>query len=298
MTAAIELSIPVLLVWRRTRVWGVALGLLFHSVIALDQSHLFSDFSSVLFALFLLFLPPAFATGVVARLRGLDRQARERLTVIVLFGLGLVLLAQWFDRTDVTNRAFLDGRAWVWIGYDAAVLVAVGAFIVRNRGAVMAERHAFSWEGMPRWLVIVPALAVLTGLSPYLELRTAYSFNMYANLATADGESNHFIVRRTAPLTGFQSDQVHIVASSDPGLAMYALQNWNLPYLQVRAYLSQHPDASVTFVRDGKTTTLARASDDPALVKPVSSLEQKLFAFRAIDPNSPPKCQPGFLPAN
>src|SRR2546430_10827189 len=46
--AGIELSIPVLLLVRRTRHLGVVVGLVFHRLIALDQSHLFSDFSSVL----------------------------------------------------------------------------------------------------------------------------------------------------------------------------------------------------------------------------------------------------------
>jgi hypothetical protein len=299
MTATIELSVPVLLVFRRTRIFGVVLGLVFHSVIALDQSHLFSDFSSVLLALFVLFLPPSFATGVVARVRGLERRTRERVTMLALVGLGLVLLAQWFDRTNATNRVFVDGRAWAWLIYDVAVLATVAMFVVRERHALAAEPHAFSWDEMPAWLLVVPALAVMTGLAPYLELRTAYSFNMYANLVTANGDSNHFIIRRTVPLTDFQSDQVHIVASSDPGLAEYADQNWNLPYLQVRAYLSKHPDASVTYRRGNVTRTLAHASDDPALVKPVSSLEQKLYAFRALDANGqPPRCQPSFLPAN
>jgi hypothetical protein len=79
---------------------------------------------------------------------------------------------------------------------------------------------------------------------------------------------------------------------------MYADEGWDLPFLQLRAYLGDHPDVSVTYVRRGVTRTLAKASDDPALVKPVPSWERKLFAFRALDPNDPPRCQPGFLPAN
>ena len=56
-TAAVELSIPVLLVVRRTRHIGVVVGLLFHGVLAIDRTHQFFDFSSVLAALFVLFLP-------------------------------------------------------------------------------------------------------------------------------------------------------------------------------------------------------------------------------------------------
>ena len=102
------------------------------------------------------------------------------------------------------------------------------------------------------------------------------------------------IVRRTLPLTDFQSDRVTIVSSSDPGLAMYAEQGWDLPFLQMQAYLTNHPDASVSFMRAGVRTDLARGTFDDS----VPSWEQKLFAFRALDQHDSPRCQPNFLPAN
>ena len=66
-TAAIELSIPWLLVFRRTRNLGVVVAVAFHTVLALDRTHQFFDFSSVLAALFVLFLPPAFGVWVAER---------------------------------------------------------------------------------------------------------------------------------------------------------------------------------------------------------------------------------------
>ncbi|MEO7428248.1 MAG: HTTM domain-containing protein, partial [Acidimicrobiales bacterium] len=66
-TALIELSIPVLLIRRRTRAAGVMLGLVFHALLAIDRRHEFFDFSAVLFALFVLFLPPTSGTWVAER---------------------------------------------------------------------------------------------------------------------------------------------------------------------------------------------------------------------------------------
>ena len=147
------------------------------------------------------------------------------------------------------------------------------------------------------WVGRAIALVLLTGLSPYLELRTAYAFNMYSNLQTVDGDSNHLLVTRTLPITNFQADRVQIVSSNDPNLFAYAAQQFELPFIGLRAYLSEHPEASLTYVRSGVRHTVARASDDPALVQPVPSWEAKLFAFRSIDQTSPALCQPSFLSA-
>ena len=64
VTVAVELSIPILLLVPATRRIGVATGVVFHSLIALDLVHHFFDFTAVLMALFGLFLAP----GEVARL--------------------------------------------------------------------------------------------------------------------------------------------------------------------------------------------------------------------------------------
>ncbi|MEY2459060.1 MAG: hypothetical protein QOG30_890, partial [Acidimicrobiaceae bacterium] len=283
--AATELSIPILLLVRRTRHLGVVVGLVFHGLIALDQTHAFSDFSSVLTPLFVLFLPPAFAHDVFGWFK-------EQLRVVIAAVCGLVLVLQW---KQGDTRLFRDARGWAWVVLLVLVLVFVVRFL-RTRPEPIERPLALRANGVPRWAAVVPALVVLTGLSPYLELRTAYAFNMYSNLQTADGDSNHFLVTRTLPLTDFQSDLVRIKATSDPGLSLY-IGSFDLPFLQLRDYLSRHPDASLTYIRGGVERSVARASDDPALVEPVPSWESKLFAFRSLDQESPNRCQPSFFPA-
>jgi hypothetical protein len=283
--AAIEMSIPILLCIRRTRHAGVVVGLVFHGVIALDQTHPFSDFSSVLVALFLLFLPASFAAGVMERFRVEWR-------AVVAGVCGALLLVQW---KQGDSRLFTDGLGWAWVIYIVVVLALVVQYL-RDRPAPIERPLSFARHGVPRWLVIVPLLVLVTGLSPYLELRTAYAFNMYSNLQTADGESNHLLVTRTFPVTDFQSDPVRITATSDRGLQLY-VGEFDIPFLQLRDYLSRHPGAAVTYVRGGVEHTVAHASDDPALVEPVPEWESKLFAFRSIDQTDPTECQPVFLPA-
>jgi hypothetical protein len=283
--AATECSIPILLLVRRTRVIGVVVGLLFHGMIALDQTHLFSDFSSVLLALFLLFLPLAFADEVV--------DAYESIRLLVA-GVGAALLVLlWYGKGANVGRVFTDGIGWAWVVYWVAVLVALARFVRRDGFTGVAEPLRLERA----WLALVPVLVIVNGLAPYLELRTAYAFNMYSNLQTVDGDTNHLLVTRTLPLTDYQADLVRIVSSSDPNLAAYAAQRYDLSFLQLRDYLSRHDDVSITYVRSGVEHAIARASDDPALVEPVPSWRSKFFAYRSVDQTEPARCQPSFLPA-
>ncbi|MGK2949610.1 MAG: hypothetical protein ACSLFP_13625 [Acidimicrobiales bacterium] len=297
-TAAIELSIPVLLVVRRTRHLGVVVGIVFHGVLALDQSHQFFDFSSVLVALFVLFLPSGAATWVAERVGS----ARARLALrderaprwthlgLVAVPVAASLLVA-FDAVD-RRQALLLGW-WPWQAFALGTAAATVGYL-RQRPA-SPEAQALRLHHVV--YAVVPLLVVLNGLTPYLEVKTAYGWNMYANLRTVDGDSNHFLVRATLPLTDEQADVVRIISSSDAGLRRYALTDHGLTWRQLRTYLADRPDTRITFSRDGEVTILDRAGDLPELVEPVPEWRDKVQLFRAVDLTSPERCVPTFGPA-
>jgi hypothetical protein len=117
---------------------------------------------------------------------------------------------------------------------------------------------------------------------------------MYANLRTADGDTNHLVVPRTLPLTDAQDDLVEIVSSDDPGLQQYATGDYLLTWQQLRTYLSDHPDVRLTYRRGLATVALTQASDDPDLVEPLPTWQEKLQLFRAVDGGEPERCAPSF----
>jgi len=296
-TLLVEVLVPVLLVLRRTRAVGVVVGLTFHLVLALDRSHQFFDFSAVLVPLFVLFLPPSVGTWVAERLGSVRARLalqHERLPELSHLGvlvppvaLGLLVVVD-----GVSPRTGIDLGWWPWQVYAAAVLGATLVFLRQHRASgrgSLRPHHAL--------FLVVPALVVLNGLTPYLELKTGYGWNMYANLHTVDGESNHLIVRRTVPLTDEQSDVVEILASSSPELRQYASSRFGLTARQLRAYLAEHPEVSITYKRAGEVVALDRAADDPALVEPVPAWREKVQLFRAIDLTEPTRCVPTFGPA-
>ena len=296
-TAATELSIPALLVWRRTRTLGVAVAIAFHGVLALDRTHEFFDFTSLLVALFTLFLPADFPGWVTERSARLGRSwcrvtgVRAGLWTAVAGAMAaLVGLAAQPQYALNGSQARTLGW-WTWQAALVVLLATVGAYLWSRRGNLVVPARSLRIVPTAA-LAVVPMLVVLNGLTPYLELKTGYAWNMYSNLRTVAGDSNHFLIRATLPLTTEQKDLVIIESTDDPGLQWYVKNHYALTWRQLRTYLSHHRDASLVYRRGGQLHRVARAGHVAALVKPASEVQDKLQLFRAVDLDSPERCVP------
>lgn len=292
-TLLVESSVPVLLIVRRTRTAAVLLALGFHWVLAVDRTHEFYDFSSVLFAVFLTFLPVAVLD------RTLDRLGRWVPSSMVRTGLATVpaflgVLGAASSNGSVRRETVLNLGWWLWQPLALAVMAAV-VLAVRETGV---RSGPVSFLPSKRWLLIVPALSVVNGALPYLEVKTSTVWNMYSNLRTAGGHSNHVLVSRTFPLTSPQDDLVEVLGSDDPLLDLYAGTDLRLPVRSVRTYLQEHPATSAVVVIAGERVTIVAGEPIPErLGPPVPEWLQKLFILRSVDVEDPVACQSVYLPA-
>ncbi len=274
-----ELSVPLLLAFSRTRRAGVLLALVFHSIISLDFDQHFYDFTAVLVMLLCLFLPESTTSDLerrIARLSPLRVLAVAATTVLVVAS----LLPQTLP-TIVILRLLAFA---VWVPLVVWLIVRVA------RGGIGPAPLPMRLRGVASWAVV--AVVVANGLTPYLEVKTSTGFNMYANLVTVAGETNHLVVRRTLHLSKVQDDLLEVVASDDPGLSRYAEEGYLLPERNLLDYLASHPDVSVV-VRDEEGERTLDGSDGVA----VPLMVTKLQAFRAVDEQDPPRCQGRWLPA-
>lgn len=286
-TALVELSVPVLLMIPRTRRWGVMLGMAFHGLISFDLDQHFFDFTSLLLALFGLFLADETAERLDGRVR-LSGWVKG----LVAGTLGvLVVVASVAPVTLVTIRLLETGMFVTWIPFLTWVLAAVFIEVVIRGGEASRELRLPSPGRVPAAVLV--GLVVLNGLTPYLELKTGYGWNMYANLVTAGGESNHFVIRRTFPLTDGNADPVMILATDDLGLAAYIDSGWALPERNLRHYLADRPEATVTYEQAG----VVRTGTGAELGERLPLWSEKLQLFRSIETRRPPRCQLVWLPA-
>lgn len=288
--ALTELSVPVLLAVRRTRWIGVALAVTFHAVLAIDHQHQFYDFTSVLLAVFVTFLPDAAAGELRRIVTTRVPAARVRLGLAVLAAGAGALAGGDVDR-DVPFE--LGYASWQLVAVVATPLVVRRAWRARAEGPPAGGALA-----LPRLAIPVLALVVLNGMSPYLELKDSTSWNMYANLRTAGGESNHFVIRATLPLTGAYDDLVEVTAA-DGALRPYVGSGLVLPVRQLRWYLQSHPEESATITIDGGTPIEVVPGTIPAeLGPPVPEAIGRLAAVRSVRPEGEPvRCQDVFFAA-
>lgn len=282
-TALIELAVPVLLVVKRTRRYGVLLGFVFHLFISFDLDQHFYDFSALLVALFSLFLADRVLERFPAPL------TMRRPAQAVIGGLLVVLaVASVVPATASTVRLLDSGVFFLWIPWGL-FLIGRLLWLVREPTAAQPVWGRLGWVGG-----LLVAVTVFNGLTPYLELKTGYGFNMYANLVTADGRSNHYLIPRTIPLTDAQRDPYIVLASDDPGLHQYVDSGWAITERQLFDYLADHPSASATVTRVvGGGERVVTSADGVAL----PWWRDKFQLFRAVDLDDPPRCQLGWLAA-
>jgi hypothetical protein len=281
LTAAIELAVVPLLVIRRTRFAGLVLATAFHLLISFDLNQHFYDFTAVLIALLISFLPERTAAQLIRPLPGIWwRSGRVALIALSVFLVVIAVLPSNNATLAILER--LPFVAWSPIAlYGFYRLVRSG-----HSGDQLDWRLGWVAGG-------VVLLTLFNGITPYTEIKTAYGFNMYANLFTAQGRSNHFLIRNTVPLRDDYVDPVEIIESSDPGLEIYEDMGYLIAYPQFRRYLAAKPTTAVKYRRGSEEYELTGSSPPP---DPGPSW-WRFFPLRALDTHDPPRCQSVFLPA-
>jgi hypothetical protein len=285
-TILTEALIALLLSVRVTRKAGILLAVGFHFVLGVIG---FGNFSSICLAALFTFVTTQ--PRNVSQSRPVVRSSRAMaLVVAMLIPAGFLVALATFERwatlrlpvafnpeSDALRPNPLRDAFWIfWIAVGAAALV------VSVRVAVV-ERI-----GRPGWLLgIVPAILLLNGLCPYLGLKTETSFSMFSNLRTEGGQSNHLLVRRTAPLADYQHDVVRIEATTDALLQRFVQPDVALTWFELQSYASRKALAgegnfAITYARGGHVYSLARVTDDADLCRPQPWLARKLFLFRPV----------------
>jgi hypothetical protein len=285
-TVLVEATILVCLAVPRLRRWGLLLGVGFHLVLAPAS---FWDFATMVFAVYVLFVPPRIFAGLA------PRSAGPRRIALAAFGLH-VLLSITVTLSGTTDSAF--GPRWhtllVLTWYLA--LVPMMAQLVR---ACLTDRGPWpGWRVRPALLLLIPLLAFVNGAAPWLGLKTVASYSMFSNLHTEPSATNHLLPGLTAlQLVPYQRDTVTITKVDvirDRGSGTVIQPRWTrekppttVPLLEVRRMVGDWRDAGVASIhleyqRGGVSHVVPNALTDPEVGAPLPWWQQHLLAFRAI----------------
>ena len=258
-SVAVELSLPVLLIVRRTRAIGVVLGLGFHTVLALAGN---VPFTGVMFALYVAFLPQGAMTRLAVALAERGVRLRPLPTGFQAGLLAAVTLA-WLLGARATDADPAGVRSAIGDGTRIAVLLlaAVGATSALAAWPRRAGEPRTDAVAVPRatdvsavaggrlgvLYVIALTLLVANALSPYLGLKTESSFAMFSNLQTEGADWNHLLVPEAVRLFPAQEQLVTVSAASDPALVRRTRDGTRIVRFELERSLRAHPGSWATY---------------------------------------------------
>ena len=286
LTLLCEVSIPCLLLFRRTRVFGILVGLLFHSALTLDIDQHVMDFTSLLISFFFLFTPDNWLTVACSTLSPPPNIPSVVASRLRCAALTLILSTTTLSLLPTDAIWGWFPKHFLWFGYAAVCITAYARVLVQRR---QFESPDPLFRLSSPWHVLFPLLLFVNGAGPYLGLRTRIAFDMYSNLRMEEPHPNHLIVPHSLDLFGWQADRVQILDSSDPYLRRLTEQRKDLLYVRLRSYLAERPDVSLQFRRRGEVISVPRAGDYQDF-RDLPWAIRRLVFFRPIDRDEQVRC--------
>ncbi|MGH3568242.1 MAG: hypothetical protein ACRDRH_19885 [Pseudonocardia sp.] len=286
---ALEFGIPALLLFRPTRSAGIVVALGYYAVLTVggNPSQAVLSWSALL-----LFLPVGMLTGAATTLRAwVPRDRRRSLRTALRSPWALVVLSgTWLLALEVDElmpfELAVRVSRWSAIAIGLGWL-ALGAWLLtRLRGQLV--RDPIPPVGLRvRDGVLIGALAIfiVNAASPYVGLKTDYSFDQYSNLRTESGHWNHLVLPEAVRLFDSQDHLVRFIHAKGDRRLVDTVENKRdelVVLTEARRLVAQYPDGQVHYELDGAPRFTARLADDPVLGAPVSPITDLLGRWRRI----------------
>jgi hypothetical protein len=290
-----EGSIPLLLLFPRTRRLAMLVAWPFHFGLAFHPRPGIYGFSSMLLAMLTLFLPPGFYTALlqrplVARMVAAATAKRAYWTrllaglavVAVLIAFSIVVSGTLVENTRAAQWVRRAGML-LWMPY-ATVLLA--GLLIGWRGARGAALSSEAARARLSPAVVALLLFFFNGMAAYLGFQTVRTMSMFSNIRTEGDRTNHLFIPSSLQVADYQDDLVRLIDSSDPWLAFYARNQSLLPFTELRRRVWENPaiPVQVTYERAGTVEALDTARPGAAQrVPPLPFPLHKILAFREVD---------------
>ncbi len=278
----------------RFRKPALIIGACFHTFLAVVPYEGIASFSSLTLALYVLFMPEATNWREWAFLPKLQDWKMRAAAVVggaAVWGLLSYKMSEKIAHATYPNLssygALRNEKDLASIVLSALIFVPMGAWLVSSLfrsmpSNVEASQPLRLWG--PAWMAILPLLAVVNGLCPYIGLKTQTSFAMFSNLRTEQGRFNHLFLPASMQVFQYQKELIHVTKA--PTAFTPSAEGVDVVPLEFRRRFARlHKGDEVTFTRDGVPGTLVkgeRAATDKDLTKPLGFLQAKLLRFRPI----------------
>jgi len=307
----VESAIPLMLAFRRTRIGGMALGLVFHFMLAFHFITYVASFTLMMYALFSLFLPSQAwedienwweSTGLKKRITA-GQTARwwpVGVFCAVLVYVTCVVLAR-----TAGSGSFHDLVLWVHqraqnrTGHLIALAYALLVFYVFCRFVIPRRKIAALpyeyFRPRPVAFVVLPLLLLLNGVSPYVGLKVHYSYAMFSNLRTEGRISNHLFLPTRYRLFNYIDDLIEVKESNYDAIPVLAPGKRMTRFEFTRRLIDAPTDLRIVYSDNGsapKTLDYETLQTEPSL-RPPSRLLRNVLQFKIVPPaDKPCPCRP------
>jgi hypothetical protein len=287
-------AVAIVCLYVRRLFWlGLVLSLPFHYVIPISAYSWYMDFSSLVFALYMLSMPRASATSLYTSMASFIRhvtQLRPGAAGLVAFGATLITGAAFATYLSLSFSGrpayILWHSAWLvaWAVLGGAAMI----FIIRAALVSMAHWEFSPVRPRPWWLYGIPVVLFVSCWSPYIGLKTESSIAMFSNLHTEGGSTNHLLFSTPPYLFPYQQKTARIIDSSSEKLRRQGASGNYLVEHDLALRIIGNPKEWVTYVIDGKTYHHVTAATYTGY-RP-NWIETKLLDFKPVDWDRPKKC--------
>ncbi len=291
----LELSIPVLLMVRRTRWFGVFVAFAFHLWLAIHPAAGIYSFTALVIAV----LPAFFAQDERERIAQWllvdhSRHKRRAWTMVALFLAALTLQGFFYIKSGRNYETFgMANRVGFWCCVSLGVWAVARYVPFGRRLSFASSAYRFT---LPAPLYVLPlAIIFINGCWTWVGGKTQTSFSMYSNLRS-EGESNHWFLKRI-DLFPYQTDLVTVLDSSpsilDPdnrpgSIEQFANPSHNiLPAFELQRLVSRMTgEFMVRYERGGEVLTIGHRNGadfgDAELHQEHPWLQKKFLWFRRL----------------
>ena len=292
-TFIIEGAVMIMLLFSRTRYYAVVVGMLFHLFIAFNFYEFYLTFSLLSFLLHVMFLgPQCVKRWQASRLRAIITAPPGKWGALsaafVMIGLYFAAVWAYVTTDDIT---YIYAICLPLYCLMCLFVIIYDRPVVNETTPDESSRHYFF---SPNYLVAaLPVLFFLSCFSPYVGFKNQQNLNMFANLRTEEGESNHLIWRKPIALFPYLNDSVRIISTSDGSLRYYTRKETRrMSQIRFKGWLvRERPQKEIVYEINGErfvySGTLTPQQEEEYRMP---YLMYKLMAFKPILLKRPVPC--------
>lgn len=279
----------VLLFTKRYKVWGFVIGFVFHTLIAISGYAFYIDFSALVIALYMLFLPTQFYERCQEGIERLAPRIGIATTQLWSTWRGLMGITAGLVLADLVVSEIVGGAASRVYYLMPVFVIYVGllaSLLFFTLGSCTYEESERFFRFRYRSVALIPAIFFLNGWSPYWGFKTESSIAMFSNLHTEGGVTNHLLFPRPPYLIDHQNQLVRLISSSDARLQRYADEGFQFVAFEFWRYVARRPDIEVTFDRGNGPESLAAGERPPY----AGGFLDRFVMFKPVDFRRPKVC--------